>query len=124
MGSCKRVLSVCHLQQIRGGGEGTAPVPEVCIVGNVLPERRIRMPDVSATSTPTLVGGRNSIPYGRSVAVVLVWRTGTEEGLAGAGSMDVCESESGCLGAHARTFAVGSASQLAPDFAQAAQQYR
>ena len=38
--------------------------------------------------------------------------------------MDPCEDKSQGLDAHAHTFAVGSASQLAPEYTQAARQYR
>lgn len=48
-------------------------------------------------------------------------RTGTKDGRCGADPMDPCEDESVCLDVHAHAFLVGSASQLAPDFSQAAQ---
>lgn len=59
-----------------------------------------------------------------SVSAVLVYRTGTKDGLCGADPMDPCEDRFGCLDAHAHAFAIGSASQLAPDFSQAARRYR
>ncbi len=70
------------------------------------------------------VPGRNSIRDRFGVSSVLISWSGTKEDPVEADSMGRREEKSGCSDAHAHTLPVESFSQLAPDSAQAARQYR